>query len=142
MKGRQAHLVPLSRQALALLRELHAITGGQGYLFPSERRPVACMGSSTINGALVRMGYHGKDSDIGTSAHGFRATFSTFLNELGYRADLIEKQLAHAERNSVPASYNQAAYLEERRAMMQRWADFIDAIQAGDNVVPIKSKAA
>ena len=88
------------------------------------------------------MGFSGKDS-IGFSAHGFRATASTMLNELKYRTDVIERQLAHAERNKVRASYNQAEYLSERTVMMQQWADMIDEIaKANSNVTPIKGNAA
>ena len=88
------------------------------------------MSKTTLNRALERMGYGGK-----FSAHGFRATASTFLNETGFRPDVIERQLAHQERNAVRASYNQAEYLPERREMMQAWADMIDALESGENVV-------
>jgi integrase len=90
------------------------------------------MTATTLNRALERMGFNGKDS-IGFSAHGFRATASTILNEAGYRADVIERQLAHKERNTVRASYNQAEYLAERRDMMQQWADLVDTL-AGDSI--------
>lgn len=125
MKMREPHIVPLSTQAVALLRELATHTGGRRQLFPNLRNPNECMTATTLNRALERMGFNGKDS-IGFSAHGFRATASTMLNEMGYRADVIERQLAHAERNKVRASYNQAEYLDERRQMMQAWADDID----------------
>lgn len=127
MKMREPHLVPLSTQALSLLRELHKLTGNQRWLFPNYRRPETCMTATTLNRALERMGFNGKDS-IGFSAHGFRATASTILNEAGYRADVIERQLAHKERNTVRASYNQAEYLAERRDMMQQWADLVDGL--------------
>lgn len=125
MKMREAHIVPLSKQAVELLRELHTHTGGRGVLFPNYRNPKDCMTATTLNRALERMGFNGKDS-IGFSAHGFRATASTILNEMGYRPDVIERQLAHAERNKVRASYNQAEYMEDRRTMMQQWADMTD----------------
>lgn len=128
MKMRQPHVVPLAGQSVTLLRELHSYTGGRRLLFPNHRRPLECMTATTLNRALERMGLNGKDS-IGFSAHGFRATASTLLNELGYRPDVIERQLAHAERNKVRASYNQAEYMGERRAMMQAWADYIDGLQ-------------
>ena len=134
MKKREPHLVPLSRQALKLLCELHTITGGRAYLFPNYRNPKTCMTPTTLNRALERMGFNGKDS-IGFSAHGFRATASTILNEIGFRSDVIERQLAHAERNKVRASYNQAEYLEERRAMMQQWADLTDEMVRSDSKV-------
>lgn len=131
MKMREAHVVPLSRQAVVLLRELLSYTGGGRFLFPNIRTPGTCMTATTLNRALERMGFNGGES-IDFSAHGFRATASTLLNELGYRPDVIERQLAHAERNKVRAVYNHAEHLEERRAMMQQWADLIDATAAGD----------
>lgn len=112
MKMRETHTVPLSRQALRLLRELYTLTGGQRWLFPNYRQPTTCMTATTLNRALERMGLAGKDG-IGFAAHGFRATAPTLLNESGYRPDVIERQLAHRERNKVRASYNQAEYLEE-----------------------------
>ncbi|KRA46569.1 integrase arm-type DNA-binding domain-containing protein [Pseudoxanthomonas sp. Root630] len=127
MKMREPHIVPLSKQAVELLRELHTHTGGRGMLFPNYRRPKDCMTATTLNRALERMGFNGKDS-IGFSAHGFRATASTLLNEMGYRSDVIERQLAHAERDKVRASYNHAEYMAERKAMMQAWADYLDAL--------------
>jgi integrase len=142
MKMREQHIVPLSRQAVELLRELHTYTGGRGMLFPNYRNPKTCMTATTLNRALERMGFNGKDS-IGFSAHGFRATASTILNEIGFRPDVIERQLAHAERNKVRASYNQAEYLEERRAMMQQWADMIDEFGGErNNVVPLIAQCA
>ena len=124
MKMREPHIVPLSKQAVDLLRELQTYTGGRGFLFPNYRSPKECMTATTLNRALERMGFNGKDS-IGFSAHGFRATASTLLNEMGYRPDVIERQLAHAERDKVRASYNHAEYMGERTAMMQEWADFL-----------------
>lgn len=129
MKMRKAHLVPLSRQAIDLFRELHTLTGGRDFLFPNLRNPKTCMTGTTLNRALERMGFDGKEG-IRFSAHGFRATASTILNEKGYRPDVIERQLAHSERDKVRASYNQAEYLDERRAMMQDWADFVDDLMA------------
>ena len=128
MKKRREHVVPLSKQAIEQLRQLREWSGNREYLFPNHRNPKNHMGSTTINRALNVMGYGGK-----LSAHGFRSTASTILNEMGYRPDLIEKQLAHTDSNQVRASYNQAQYLEERRKMMQDWADLID--QLGSNVV-------
>ena len=132
MKMREPHIVPLSQQAVGLLRELQTYTGGRDALFPNYRRPNECMTATTLNRALERMGFNGKDS-IGFSAHGFRATASTVLNEMGYRSDVIERQLAHAERDKVRASYNHAEYMEERKAMMQEWANFIDGLLKKDN---------
>lgn len=142
MKMREPHIVPLSRQAVELLTELHTHTGGRSFLFPNYRNPKTCMTATTLNRALERMGFNGKDS-IGFSAHGFRATASTMLNELGFRSEVIERQLAHAERNKVRASYNQGEYMEERRAMMQQWADMTDEMAKADSkVTPIKQAAA
>ena len=136
MKMGEPHVVPLSTQAVVLLRELHTITGKQRWLFPNQRRPKDCITASTFNRALERMGYAGR-----FSAHGFRATASTMLNELGYRSDLIERQLAHAERNAVSAAYNFAEHLPERRKMMQAWADYLDGLKAGAEVIPLFKQA-
>ncbi|MFT7576496.1 MAG: integrase [Alphaproteobacteria bacterium] len=125
MKMRDAHMVPLSKQAVELLRELYTLTGGRDYILPNYRDPSRCMTATTLNRALERMGLNGTNT-IGFSAHGFRATASTILNELGCRPEVIERQLAHKERNQVRASYNQAEYVAERRAMMQLWADLIE----------------
>lgn len=137
MKMRQPHIVPLPEQAVAALRELHELTGGGRLLFPNQRRPKTYMSATTLNRALERMGYTGK-----FSAHGFRATASTMLNELGYNPDWIERQLAHAPRNKVRASYNQAQYLAERRKMMQEWADHLGALGTGAKVEAIHRKRA
>jgi integrase len=134
MKMRELHIVPLSRQAVELLRELLTLTGGSASLFPNYRKPKNCMTATTLNRALERMGFSGKNG-TGFSAHGFRATASTMLNELGYRPDVIERQLAHSERNRVRASYNQAEYLIERRAMMQAWANLIDEMARDESKV-------
>jgi integrase len=134
MKMRDMHIVPLSNQVVELLEELKSITGGSRYLFPNHRRPETVMTITTLNRALERMGYAGK-----FSAHGFRATASTLLNELKYRPDVIERQLAHAERNGSRAAYNRAEYLAERREMMQDWANWIDTLTDNGNVIPIRS---
>lgn len=130
MKMRQQHIVPLAPQAIALLRELHARTGMGRYLFPNTNRRDTYMSASTLYNALTRMGFKGE-----FSAHGFRATASTSLNEMGYPPDVIERQLAHKPRDSVRASYNRAEYLEERRQMMQQWADVLDGLAKGDKKV-------
>jgi integrase len=140
MKMHEPHIVPLSLQAVELLQELYGYTGGRGFLFPNYRTPKTCMSAGALNAALRRIGLNGPDT-IGFSAHGFRATASTILNEMGYRPDVIERQLAHAERNKVRAAYNQGEYLEERRTMMQDWANLIDATVNGrSKVTPIKQK--
>jgi len=127
MKMREEHVIPLSRQAVAILRALYVINGHREYLFPNRRDPKRYITATTLNRALERMGFLGQGS-IGFSAHGFRATASTMLNESGFRSDVIEKQLAHQERNKVRASYNRATYMDERRVMMQVWADMVDEI--------------
>ena len=137
MKMNEIHIVPLSRQAVELARELHLLTGHQEWLFPNVRTPTACLNGSTLNRALAGMGYNGKET-IGFSAHGFRATASTLLNEFNFRPDVIERQLAHKERNQSRASYNRAMYLPEREEMMQHWADFIDGLSTGAKVVTLK----
>lgn len=133
MKMRDTHIVPLSTQAVALLNALKPLTGHQKWLFPNMRRPEACMTNTTLNRALERMGYAGK-----FSCHGFRSTASTILNEMGHRPDLIERQLAHADRNKVRAIYNRAEYLPERHAMMQQWADYLDGLKTGAKVIPLR----
>jgi integrase len=122
MKMREPHIVPLSNQAVGLLKELRSIEPARSHLFPNQREPSRVMSPTTLNRFLERIGYGGK-----FSAHGFRATASTILNEKGYKPDVIERQLAHRERNQVRASYNHATYLPERREMMQHWADFVSA---------------
>jgi len=135
MKMREPHTVPLSAQAIELLRELNKYSGGQDYLFPNLRTPKTCMTITTLNRALERMGYGGI-----FSAHGFRATASTILNELNYRSDVIERQLAHKEKNAIRNAYNRAEYLPERVAMMQAWANLIDDMaNPQSNVTPIHS---
>ena len=121
MKMGEEHLVPLSRQVLELLSELKPLTGHSRLLFPNERKPDAPMSENTVLYALYRLGYHSR-----ATGHGFRSSASTLLNELGLDPDVIERQLAHRERNKVRAAYNRAEYLAERRHMMQAWADFID----------------
>ena len=106
MKMKELHVVPLSRQAIATLRDLEMLTGAGQYFFPSRNKPGACMSENTILFALYRMGYQSK-----ATGHGFRSTASTILNEHGFRAEVIERQLAHNERNSVRAAYNHAQYL-------------------------------
>ncbi len=123
MKMKDPHIVPLSRQALAVLEELKKHTGNRDYLFPNQLNPVKIMSENTILFALYRMGYHSK-----ATGHGFRATASTILNEHGFNSDVIERQLAHVERNKVRAAYNHAEYLPERRKMMQWWADYLDSV--------------
>jgi integrase len=127
MKAREAHLVPLSRQAVQILNELKPVTGAGRLLFPSLRSQERPISNNTLNAALRRLGY----SIDEMVAHGFRSMASTCLNEQGWHPDLIELQLAHAERNQVRAAYNRAQRLEERRTMMQAWADYLDSLRSG-----------
>jgi integrase len=124
MKMRNLHIVPLSRQAVAILKELQKISGNRQYVFPNQHKPATYMSENTMLYALYRMGYHSR-----TTGHGFRATASTILNEQGFPPDVIERQLAHAERNKVRAAYNHAQYLPDRRKMMQDWADYLDGLR-------------
>lgn len=138
MKARAIHIVPLSNQALEILGELKPLTGQYKYLFPGVRDPKRPMSEITVLAALRRMGY-GKEE---MTAHGFRSMASTLLNEQGWHHDAIERQLAHAERNNVRAAYNYAEYLPERKRMMQAWADHLDGLRKGADVVSINSKRA
>ena len=121
MKMRDPHIVLLSTQAVAVLKELQPLTGQWRYVFPNQHKPSGFMSENTILYALYRMGYHSR-----ATGHGFRATASTILNEHSFPVDVIERQLAHMERNQVRASYNHAQYLPERRKMMQWWGDYLD----------------
>lgn len=134
MKMREVHIVPLATQAIAALQDLQALTGAGRYLFPGARTNGRPMSENTVNAALRRLGYA---SDQMTG-HGFRSMASTILNEQGWRRDAIERQLAHGERDNVRAAYNFAEYLEERRKMMQAWADYLDALAAVGKVLPIR----
>jgi len=131
MKMRAEHLVHLSSQAVAILRELHPLTGRGKYVFPGERSASRPLSDGTINAALRRLGF---DKNTMT-AHGFRAMASTRLNEIGWAPDVIERQLAHVEKNKVRAAYNRAQYLDERIRMLQAWADYLDGLRAGGAVV-------
>lgn len=128
------HIVPLSTQALAILSEIKPLTGAGQYVFPSSRGDGRPMSDGTIRTALKSLGY---DSEVMT-AHGFRTTASTLLNEQGWSPDAIERQLAHAPRDHVRAAYNRAQYLDERRLMMQAWSDYLDGLKNGARVIPFK----
>ena len=136
MKMKTPHIVPLSTQAVNLLRSLHTLTGHSALLFPGERDHEKPMSNNTILGALDRMGYKGR-----MTGHGFRGIASTLLHEQGWPHEHIELQLAHQERNRVSASYNHALYLQPRAKMMQAWSDFLDA-KLADNVTPLPQKRA
>jgi integrase len=137
MKMREQHIVPLARQAVALLRDLQPLTGTSRYLFPSLRTNERPISNNTLNAALRRLGYTGDEM----VSHGFRSMASTCLNEQGWHPDLIELQLAHAERNKVRAVYNRATRLADRRKMMQAWADHLDSLRAGAEVVAFRRTA-
>jgi len=138
MKMREAHLVPLATQAVAILRELHPLTGRGRYVFPSARSPQRPMSNNAVLSALRRMGYATEEM----SGHGFRAMARTVLDEvLHFRPDYIEHQLAHAVKDPNGRAYNRTAHLVERRKMMAGWADYLDTLKAGGNVVAIKRKA-
>ncbi|RKR44585.1 integrase arm-type DNA-binding domain-containing protein [Paraburkholderia sp. BL17N1] len=127
-----AHIVPLPDQAVAILRKLHALTGGDRFLFPSVRTKDRPMSDNTVNGALRRLGF---DGDTMTG-HGFRATARTIIAEvLGIPAEIIEAQLAHAVKDPLGRAYNRTKFLKERRTMMQKWADYLDQLKAGAQVV-------
>jgi integrase len=134
-KMKRQHIVPLAPQAVTLLNELRSLPGSEAspFLFPSPSRE-GSMSNNTMLYALYRMGYHGR-----ATVHGFRAMASTALNERGFRADVIEHQLAHEEQNAIRAAYNRAEYLSERRAMMKYWADLLDTM-GGKNVVVLRSQ--
>lgn len=129
MKMRDAHIVPLSKQAIAILHELKPLTGKSKYLFPGVRSHSRPMSDNTVNAALRRLGYEKEEM----TGHGFRSMASTILNEQGWGRDAIERQLAHAERNSIRAAYNFAEYLPERRKMMQSWANYLEGLKANRN---------
>ncbi len=131
------HIVPLSTQAMAILEEIKPLTSGGQYVFPSSRGNGRPMSDNAIRSALQSLGY---DSDVMT-AHGFRTTASTLLNEQGWSPDAIERQLAHAPRDSVRAAYNRAQYLDERRRMMQSWSDYLDTLKNGAQVIEFKAKS-
>ena len=125
MKMRREHVVPLAKQVLSIIEELHVYTGNGELLFPSTRALTTPISDAAPLAALRRMGY-GKET---MTLHGFRAMASTRLNELGFRADVIEAQLAHKEPDTVRLAYNRAEYMEERRALMQSWADYLDGLR-------------
>lgn len=134
MKMDAPHIVPLSKQAVEVLRGLHEIRGLSDSVFPNRRDHEEAMHSNTMLAALYRMGYKGR-----MTGHGFRGVASTILHEQGYRHDVIELQLAHQERDAVSAAYNWATYLKERRELMQAWADHLDQLRQGAKVIPLRA---
>ncbi|MET0043383.1 MAG: integrase arm-type DNA-binding domain-containing protein [Candidatus Thiodiazotropha sp. 6PLUC3] len=137
MKMRTLHIVPLSTQALAVLNEIKPLTGRGKYVFPGVRTNRRPMSENTVNAALRRLGYTKEEM----TGHGFRSMASTILNEQGWHRDAIERQLAHAERNSVRAAYNYAEHMPERIKMMQWWADYLDNLKTGAEIIPINKNA-
>jgi integrase len=137
-KTETQHIVPLSRQAVEILRELHPLTGSDRFVFPSARTKTRPMSDNAVLAAMRRMGI---DKDE-MSGHGFRAMARTILDEgLGFRPDFIEHQLAHAVRDPNGRAYNRTAHLSERRKMMQQWADYLDGLKAGGDVIRLDRRA-
>jgi integrase len=137
MKMRTPHIVPLSDQAIEVLRTLHTLTGSGALLFPGDRNAKKPMSNNTILKGLERMGYKGR-----MTGHGFRGLASTILHEQGFDHQHIELQLAHAPRNAVSAAYNHALYLKPRGAMMQKWADYLEKMQRGGTVLAFRGSDA
>jgi integrase len=137
MKTKAEHLIPLSPQALSVLAELRPLTGAGRYLFPHESNPGRLMSENTMLFALYRMGYHSK-----ATVHGFRALFSTVANEAGgFPPDVIERHLAHVERNKVRAAYHRAEYLPQRRELMRWWGERVEAWEKGAKVIALRQGA-
>ncbi len=130
MKMRRPHIVPLSSQALQLISQIREITGKYPLLFLGEMTRKKTMSEASINQVFKRIGYHGK-----VTGHGFRHTMSTILHEQGYNSAWIEIQLAHVDKNSIRGTYNHAQYLDRRRVMLQWYADYMESLENGDNVV-------
>lgn len=136
MKMRKAHHVPLSRQAVALFREVQSVTGPSGYVFPSVRTRLRPMSENTINAGLRRLGYASDEM----TAHGFRAMASTLLNESGkWHPDAIERALAHGDDDKVRAAYHRGAHWKERVEMAQWWSDYLDQLRNGADIVPLRT---
>ena len=137
MKMKETHIVPLPRQAVAIFRELFMYSGHGELVFPNRNDRTRPMSDGTVNSALRAMGYAGNE----VTGHGFRATAASALAELGFRKEVIDRQLSHKERNQVLAAYvHQAEYENERRQMMQKWADHLDKLAKGKNVTPLIQK--
>lgn len=136
MKMRVEHRVPLSNQALDVLRTMQTLSGGRELVFPSLYYPSKSLSENTFNSALARMGYKNT-----ATAHGFRALFSTVANECGWNPDVIERQLAHKEANEIRAAYHRSTYLKDREKLLQWWGDYLDGRKAG-NVIKMPQRAA
>jgi integrase len=138
--GPKIHLVPLASQAVAILRELYALTGDGEFVFPGARSNGRAMSEAAVNAALRRMGY---DTKTEITGHGFRAMARTILHEVqGIKPEVIEHQLAHKVPDALGESYNRTKFLPERKAMMQQWADYLDKLKAGAEVIPLHGNAA
>jgi integrase len=140
-KTKSPHLVPLAAQSVAILRELHALTGAGRYVFPGARDRKRAMSDGTVNAALRRLGFDTQDEITG---HGFRAMARTILSEdeeLLFDPEYIERQLAHKTKTANGEAYDRAKYLKQRRVMMQKWADYLDQLKAGAKVIPIDAAA-
>ncbi len=136
-KMRKAHQVPLSRQVVAILKEAHRVSGGGKLAFPGLRGATRPLSENTFNAALRRLGYASDEM----TAHGFRAMASTLLNQSGkWRPDVVERALAHGERDKIRAAYNRAEYWEERVTMAQWWSDYLDKLRDGAQVIPMTPK--
>ncbi len=134
-----AHLVPLAPQAVAILRDLQPLTGHGRYVFPSLLSGERCMSENTVRGALRRMGYSNDDM----TAHGFRAMARTMAAErLGIAPEVIEAQLAHAVGDALGRAYNRTTFADQRRDLLVKWADYLDRLRAGAQVIPMPNKAA
>ena len=136
MKMGKAHRVYLSTQALALLHDLKPLAGTSALVFPNRASPLKPIGHTTLNGVIDRLDINGGRF----VPHGFRATASSILHEAGFRTEIIERQLAHADRNKIRAIYNQAEYAHERREMLQWWGDYVESLRHGSNVIPINAR--
>ena len=134
MKARRPHVVPLPAQAITILEGMRAVTGTRALVFTSPYQPRKMMSENTLNVALAKLGYKGRQT-----AHGFRHLISTALNERGYNRDWIERQLAHGDEDEIRDTYNSAQYLVQRRQMMQSWADELDAMHKGRRVTPLRA---
>ena len=132
---KREHVVPLSRQAVAILKEAHALTGTGRFVFPGQRTSRRPMSENTLNAALRRLGYSSNEM----TAHGFRSTASTLLNESGkWSPDAIERALAHGDADAVRGTYNRSEYWNERVKMGQWWSDYLDTLKLGGKVIPLK----
>jgi integrase len=129
-------VTPLPHQAVSMLRDVFKLTGTFEYVFIGRNDPRVPLSDGAVNALLKRLGYRGRQT-----THGFRHLISTALNELGYEADWVERQLAHGDPDKIRGTYNKAAYLEPRRKMMQAWADHLDALRNDVKVLPFQRRA-